>query len=68
MTGLVYLKVLQNDFMPHLEHINEEKPLWYVHDGALPHYVTIMQNYLNVNFEIGLGEEALYNGHQDPLI
>ena len=51
VTNKVYLKILQNDFMPQLEHIGEGKPLWFMHDGTLPHYTMIVQNWLSGNLE-----------------
>ena len=55
VTGEMYLKILQNDLMPGLEHIGEGKPLRFVHDGATAHYATTVQNRLNRNFENWIG-------------
>ena len=51
VTVEVYLRMLQNDLMPQLECIGEGKPLWFMQDGAPPHYATIVRNWLNGNFE-----------------
>ena len=58
VTGEVYLKLLQNDLMPQLERISEGKPLWCMHDGAPPHYATIVRNWLNDNFETWIGRRG----------
>ena len=50
--------VLQNDLISQLERIGEGKPLWFVHGGALLHYATIVQNWLNGNFENWIGQRG----------
>ena len=58
VTGKLYLDMLQNDLMPHLARINEGKPLWFMQDGAPPHYATIVRNWLNGNFENWIGRRG----------
>ena len=58
VTGEVNLKIPQNDLMSELERIGEGKPLWFMHDGAPPHYATIVRNWLNGNFENWIGQRG----------
>ena len=50
--------MLQNDLMPQLARIGEGKPLWFMQDGAPPHYATIVRNWLTGNFENWIGRRG----------
>lgn len=52
LTGATYLDFLQNIFTDLLDDVPVERrrDMWFLHDGAPPHYARIVANWLNDNF------------------
>lgn len=49
LNGQIYLEFLQNDFPPLLDDVPLQirKDMWFMHDGAPPHYLIDVRNHLN---------------------
>ncbi|RLU18806.1 hypothetical protein DMN91_009163 [Ooceraea biroi] len=52
LTGAVYFDFLNNTLPPLLEDVplNDRVNLWYMHDGAPPHFAVIVRNFLNETY------------------
>jgi hypothetical protein len=49
-TGLVYLDMLQQFFIPQLDEDDQEGRIHFQQDGAPPHYLEGVHEYLNTSF------------------
>jgi len=50
MKGIVYLDMLQEFLIPQLEEDDQEKRIHFQQDGAPPHYLGEVREYLNTRF------------------
>jgi hypothetical protein len=64
-TGAVYHNFLLNNLPVPLEHVplHQWQHMWFMHDGAPPHFVLIIRQHLNQTFReqwVGLGEKGTW--------
>jgi hypothetical protein len=45
-----HIKILQNEILPAIRAIQNNQNLWFMHDGAAPHFAHTVINYLNQEF------------------
>lgn len=50
INGARYLKMLEDEIMPEIEAIPNHQELFYMQDGASPHYALIVRDFLNRQF------------------
>jgi hypothetical protein len=50
MKGIVYLNMLQEFLIPQFDKDDQERRIHFQQDGALPHYVGEVREYLNTRF------------------
>ena len=50
ITGIVYLDMLQEFLIPHLDEDDQEGRIHFQQDGAPPHYLGEVREYLNTRF------------------
>jgi hypothetical protein len=52
ITGIVYLVMLQQLLIPQLDVDDQERRIHFQQDGAPPHYLEEMREYLNTRFPV----------------
>jgi len=50
VTGESYLNMVQNQILPAIEQQDDLDSIWFMQDGAPPHYANIVRNFLNQRF------------------
>ena len=58
LTGEAYLQMSQDDLLPQINSLRDGYPLWFMQDGAPPHYARVVREWLDLNFDNWIGRRG----------